>query len=334
MVVQPAPDASLDRQLALIYGPIAEDLQKAEQILREELRSRVAFVEELTSRVQLYRGKRLRPALVLLVAKACGGVRPAHLTLAAVVEMIHAATLVHDDILDDADLRRHVTTVNAEWGNEASVLLGDFLFTHAFHLAAQLESTAGCRMIGKATNRVCEGELHQISRRGAFELTEEEYIDIIDGKTAELIACCCQIGAHFAGMPAKMETALTAYGRSLGIAFQISDDLLDLVSTEKATGKSLGSDLEKQKPTLPIIRFRQTADRATVDAFRQLFEQPGNGHREAILAYLARTDAISYSEQRAREHAEFAASQLDGLPDSPSKEILFRMAQFVVDRTG
>src|SRR5207237_6781360 len=146
------------------------------------------------------RGKRLRPALLLLTGHACGKVEPAHPTLAAVVEMIHTATLVHDDVLDSASVRRHVPTVNALWGNQASILLGDYLFTHAFHLSATLDDVRACRIIGAATNRLCGGELQQICGRGNIELSEDEYFDIIDAKTAELTACCCKLGAMYAGM--------------------------------------------------------------------------------------------------------------------------------------
>src|SRR5207244_6007682 len=189
---------------------------------------------------------------------------PAHHTLAVVVEMIHTATLVHDDVLDNAAVRRHFPTVNAGWGNQTSILLGDYLFTHAFHLASSVDAQA-CRLIGESTNRVCEGELQQGSERGNLTLSEEEYLDIIDGKTAELTACCCRIGAVYSGVfPAVIE-GLSRYGRWLGMSFQIVDDLLDITGEESATGKSLGTDVEQQKLTLPLIRLLNSvpADSAT-----------------------------------------------------------------------
>src|SRR5206468_475198 len=192
--------------------------------------------------------------LLLLTAKACGRVVPAHHTLAAVVEMVHTATLVHDDVLDDATVRRHRPTVNAEWGNQNSILLGDFLFTHAFHLASSVDARA-CAIIGHATNRVCEGELQQNVERGNFDLTEDAYLDIVDGKTAELTSCCCRLGALYSGMDDEAVERLAQYGRYLGLAFQIADDLLDLVGEERAAGKSLGSDLAQQKLTLPLIHM-------------------------------------------------------------------------------
>src|SRR5438094_5813958 len=183
-----------------LFAPIARDLEEVERVLVRTLESPRPGVGRLIDHLGHYRGKRLRPALLLLTAHACGRVTPAHQTLAAVVEMIHTATLVHDDVLDSALVRRHVPTVNAGWGNQTSILLGDFLFTHAFHLASTVDAQA-CSLIGEATNRVCEGELQQCSERGNLELNEEQYLDIIDGKTAELTACCCRLGALYSGMP-------------------------------------------------------------------------------------------------------------------------------------
>lgn len=320
--------------LEQLYRPIAKDLARAEEILRDELDSKVDFVAELTQRVRLYEGKRIRPALLLLAGKACGAVGPEHHTLAAVIEMIHAATLVHDDVLDDADLRRHVHTVNAEWGTEASVLLGDYLFTHSFHLAATLGSTLACRWIGRATNKVCEGELHQVSRRAAFDLTQEEYESIIAGKTAELIACACRLGAHFAGADAERVTEFAEYGRSVGMAFQIADDLLDLTGFAARTGKTAGTDLAKQKLTLPLIRFRDTATPGARARLRVLFDAPGPHTREAVLDLLSGSDAIDYTRRVAESHASQAERQLSGLAPSEARDILARVARFTVARSS
>src|SRR6266478_7642027 len=192
--IQPRPPSGTP------FAPIQSDLEEVERLLAETISSRPSGLSSLISHLEHYRGKRLRPALLLLVARACGRVTPAHHVLGAVVEMIHTATLVHDDVLDEAAVRRHASTINASWGNQTSILLGDFLFTHAFHLASTVDAQA-CRLIGEATNRVCEGELQQCSERGNLELNEEQYLDIIDGKTAELTACCCRLGALYSGMP-------------------------------------------------------------------------------------------------------------------------------------
>ncbi|HEV3163282.1 MAG TPA: polyprenyl synthetase family protein, partial [Isosphaeraceae bacterium] len=266
---EPAPG-----QLTAVYDPIAAELAEAERIFAAELGSRLPFVQHLVEHCARLRGKRLRPALLLLSAQACGGVNSAHPVLAAVVEMIHTATLVHDDVLDEAVIRRHAATVNAEWGNESAVLMGDYLFTHAFHLAASLDSTLACRWIGRATNLVCEGEMQQIYNRGNLDLDEPTYLSIVRGKTAELTAVSCRLGAHYAGAAEDTVEALASFGRDLGVAFQITDDVLDIWGEERATGKTLGTDLDKQKLTLPLIRLLRTASPETADQVRSLLAEP------------------------------------------------------------
>src|SRR3954470_20798177 len=204
------------QKLAGIFAPINAELEEAERIFAAELGSRFPFVQQLVDHCADFRGKRLRPALLLLTGQACHGLGPAHPVLAAVVEMIHTATLVHDDILDEAMVRRHAATVNAEWGTEPAVLMGDYLFTHAFHLAASLDSTLACRWIGRATNLVCEGELQQVHHRGNLDLDEDAYFAIIRGKTAELTAVSCRLGAHYSGAGPATTELLEGYGRDLG----------------------------------------------------------------------------------------------------------------------
>jgi octaprenyl-diphosphate synthase len=316
-----------------LYAPIAGDLAEVERLLRREMRSEHAFVDELVRYGCLLGGKRLRPALLLLIAKAVSGQpTPDHHTLATVVEMIHTATLVHDDVLDEAQMRRHLATVNARWDNEASVLLGDFLFTHAFYLASTLDSVAACRLIGRATNIVCEGELRQKGSRGNFALTEAEYLGIIEAMTAELTAVSCRLGALYAGATASQIDELDGFGRDLGIAFQIADDLLDVLGEEQTTGKSLGTDLEKQKPTLPIIRALELATAADRQAILDLVG--GDDRRPALLApYLERYEAIDYARQRAISFAERAQSRLEPLPSSAARDVLAATTEFVVSRS-
>jgi octaprenyl-diphosphate synthase len=194
---------SVTWQLADLYAPVAEALAQVESILRREMRSKYACVDELVRYGCLLGGKRLRPALLLLSAQCVGPIRSQHLTLAAVLEMIHTASLVHDDVLDHASLRRHLATVNTRWDNEASVLLGDFLFSHAFYLASTLDSPSACQAIGRATNIVCEGEMRQKGSQAEFSMDEATYLQILDAKTAELCACCCELGARFGNAPAS-----------------------------------------------------------------------------------------------------------------------------------
>ena len=317
-----------------LFAPIARDLEETERILKSTLQRNEPGVSRLVNHLAHYRGKRLRPALLMLTAQACGGVRPAHHLLAAVVEMIHTATLVHDDVLDSASTRRHVSTVNAGWGNQASILLGDYLFTHAFHLAASLESTLACRWIGRATNLVCEGEMMQVHNRGNFELSEADYFEIIRGKTAELTAVSCRLGAHYAGAPAETVAALEGYGRDLGVAFQIADDVLDIWGEEYQTGKSLGTDLEKQKLTLPLIRLLATAPLSTTSAVRRLLADGDGDNRHALRPYLESSGALDYAWAQAERFASQASDALDVLPDSPARATLRDLAAYVVRRAS
>jgi octaprenyl-diphosphate synthase len=320
----PAPD---------LYGPIAADLEEVERVLARELRGGRPGVAEVVDHVRHYRGKRLRPVLLLLAARACGRVVPAHHVLGAVVEMIHTATLVHDDVLDGARLRRRVATVNAVWGVQTSVLLGDFLFTRAFHLASTLGDARACQLIGAATDRVCEGELCQVLQRGNLGLTEAEYFDVIDGKTAALTACCCHLGALYSGAPAAVVGCLERFGRRVGLAFQIADDLLDLVGEEETAGKSLGTDLEQQKLTLPLIRLLASGPEGLAARVRQVLAEPGNHKREALRPLLAEGDSLDYARQRAEELAREARDELSCLPPSPCRAVLEAVTDRVVHRS-
>ena len=314
-----------------LAGPIAADLEEVERLLARSLRNRHSRVAEVVDHVRHYRGKRLRPVLLLLAARACGKVVPAHHTLGAVVEMIHTATLVHDDVLDAARVRRRVATVNALWGTKTSVLLGDYLFTHAFHLASTIDAKA-CQLIGAATDRVCEGELCQVLHAGNLDLTEAEYFDIIDGKTAELTSCCCRLGAHYAGAPAETVEALARFGRDVGQAFQIADDLLDLVGDEKATGKSLGTDLEQGKLTLPLLHLLHSAPEPLSAKARQILTASENHRREALRPLLEQAGSLTYARDRALSLAARARAELAVLPPSASRAILEAMADRVVHR--
>lgn len=318
--------------LAALYAPIRDELAAVDDRLRSELTSRYPFVDDLVKHAFRLGGKRLRPALLLLSAKAVGQVRPEHITLGAVIEMIHTATLVHDDVLDEAQLRRHVDTVNARWDNEASVLLGDFLFSHSFYLAATTGSTLACQIIGRATNITCEGELRQVHAGGNLQLAEAEYFGIIEAKTAELCACACELGARYAGANDAAAAALAAYGRNLGVAFQIADDLLDLVGEENAVGKSLGTDLEKRKATLPVIHLLATAtadDRATIEA---ILTRPDNHRVADLLPWLVRYGSLDYARQTAQRFAENAVKELAKISPTRERDVLVAMARFVVSR--
>lgn len=318
--------------LESLYAPIRAELAQVEESLQKEFTSPDPFVDRLARHGFRLGGKRLRPALVLLTAQACGTIRPDHLVLGAVMEMVHTATLLHDDVLDEATIRRHHDTINARWNNESSILLGDFLLARAIERVAELDSPYAFRVIGAAARQVCEGELRQVHWRGNFDLSEEQYLGVIADKTAELTACCCHLGAHYAGADSALSERFARFGRLLGIAFQIADDLLDVLGDEATTGKSMGTDLEKQKPTLPLIRLLARASQRDREEILKILTRSDNHRCEALRPWLNDYDAISYAHEQAVEYAHRAAMELEPLACSTARQMLVALTEFVVSR--
>ena len=315
-----------------VYAPVAAELQQARTRFDDEIRSARAFVHELCEQIKRYRGKMLRPALLLLSGKAAGELGDEHITLAAVVEMVHVATLVHDDVLDEADVRRRLTTVNAMSGNEAAVMLGDYLISHAFHLCSSLDSQHASREIGATTNSVCEGELTQIHHRGNARLTEAEYLDVIEGKTGVLTGTCCALGARFARASAATVEAMRCFGTELGVAFQIVDDVLDLVGSPDRMGKTLGRDLDLGKPTLPLIHGLANAEAGVREQLEAFVRGDAATDGARAREMLGRTGSVDYANAVAQRHVTAAIGRLEALPPSPAKTSLTTMAQFVLQR--
>jgi octaprenyl-diphosphate synthase len=311
---------------------IAPQLAAVERMFHDELNGELACVNVLVRHVSRFRGKMLRPTLLLLCGKACGELNNAHIVLATVVEMVHMATLVHDDVLDEAELRRKGATINHLRGNEAAVLLGDYLISHSYHLCSSLDSQMASRAIAATTNRVCEGELLQIDNRDNLDLEEETYLQIIERKTASLCAACCLLGARFAGADESICRKLEQYGLALGTAFQIQDDLLDILGDPAAVGKTLGIDIHKGKMTLPMIHFLRTAPREHRMLLRSLMEGRDADKVERIVNLILPSESTSYARRRAQASADRAAGALAGLAESPAKNVLQLMAQFVVTR--
>jgi octaprenyl-diphosphate synthase len=326
-----ATGAAPPRPAGLAFAPVAGDIEEADRIFDHTLSQYRSPFGTLIEHLGHYRGKRLRPALLLLTAKALGKVTPQHHTLAAAVEMIHTATLVHDDVLDEAELRRHIPTVNSGWGNKVSILLGDMLFTHAFHLTSTVDRRA-CEIIGEATNRVCAGELRQVTERGNLNLSEADYFAVIDGKTAALTECCGRLGALFAGASEEVATRLANFGRNLGLAFQIADDLLDLIGNEEAAGKTLGTDLEQQKLTLPVIHCLNRLPAAEAESLRSAIREGESGLGRRVLAALEKTQSLAYARRRAEEIARTARHDLDCLPRGECRAILEAMTDWSIKR--
>ncbi len=269
----------------LLSERLAAELAEVETRFADELLSDLDCVNELVGHVERYRGKMLRPMLVLVTAMAAEPQRDcvsdAHRVLGTVVEMVHMATLVHDDILDDAEMRRRGATINHLVGNEAAVMLGDYLISHAYHLCSSLGDASISRLIAKATNTVCEGELFQLSNRNNWQLNERTYFEIIRRKTASLCGICCRAAADLSGMNDAVANALYMYGEKLGLAFQIVDDLLDLTGEEQTVGKTLGRDLEKGKLTLPLIHCLNNAEPAAQSELAEVLKRLGQGSQES-----------------------------------------------------
>ncbi len=319
-------------QLPDLYRPIESDLARVVAIMDLELQSELPFVAQLCERVRGYRGKMLRPALLLLSGRCAGGIKPDHHTLAAVVELVHLATLVHDDVLDQAEERRRQATISSTHGNEAAVMLGDYLISHAFHLCSSLNSQSASRLVGHTTNVVCEGELMQIHSRGHFRLSEPDYIEIIRRKTAALTATCCRLGATHAGADESLASRFEVFGESAGIAFQIVDDVLDVVGEQKKMGKTLGRDLELGKMTLPVIHYLREASADLQEAMLKLLASPEQKDRVRVAQLLTEFGSVAYANTVAEQHVSRALSMLDGVPDSASRTSLVSMAEFIVQR--
>lgn len=318
--------------LSDLYTPIRDELDRAQAAFDDELRSRWPFIADLCAQVRSYRGKRLRPALLLLSAKASGTLTDAHVTLAAVVEMVHVATLVHDDVLDESDVRRRRQTVNAEHGNETAVLLGDYLISHAYHLCSSLGDAHAARAIAATTNTVCEGELLQVHSRYRADLTESQYFEIVRAKTAALTACCCALGAHYAGAGERISRNLGEFGMAAGIAFQIVDDVLDLIGSASDTGKTTGRDFDLGEATLPVIHCLAGADAHQAHEIRRAVAGHTRLTRDDLLTTLRSTGSIDYALNTARNHVRSAVAQLAQLPDTPARASLYAMAEFVCSR--
>lgn len=325
---------------------LAAELADVEARFSAELLSDLGCVNELVGHVERYRGKMLRPSLVLVTASAVAPdaprCRPEHVVVATVVEMVHMATLVHDDILDDATVRRRGATVNHLSGNEAAVMLGDYLISHAYHLCSSLDDQRLARAVAETTNTVCEGELLQLANRRNWRLDERTYFEIIRRKTASLTNACCRLAAQIGGANAATATALGAYGEKLGIAFQIIDDVLDLVGDVETVGKTLGRDLDKGKLTLPLIRYLSGAPATEVQEFEAIPDEPGDMDRPdpardrriaRLRARVEESDALEYAREWAGRLVEDAkAAVRDTLSESPAKAMMLDMADAVVRR--
>jgi octaprenyl-diphosphate synthase len=311
-----------------ILAPIQGDLDRMEEKLLRILGEHEGRVHELLEHVGRFRGKRLRPALVLLAGHCCGRMTEEHLEVSAIVELIHTATLVHDDVLDGAGVRRRLPTVNADYGNETAVLLGDYLFATAFSASAALADRLASRYLSHVTGIVCQGEILQIAERGNLDLSEERYYDIISRKTAALYAAAARVGAAYAGADDVMVGCFESYGRDLGLAFQIVDDCLDLTGEEERVGKSLGTDFGQAKVTLPVIHYLRTAPDDRRARMRELLGNSDGALAEARDMLIGH-GSLAHAEERVAAHVEAAKSHLSALPESEWRRALELSADYV-----
>ncbi len=325
-------NSSAKEAMLRLSSPVAAELMAVEHRLASELQSpHEELIPVLQHGTQLG-GKRLRPALLLLTGAAVGSLGPDHVVLGSVVEMVHTATLIHDDVLDEAETRRHVATVNARWNGHTSILVGDYLFAQSFRLAATLPSTEACRMVGEAARLVCEGELRQVLSRDVLNISEQDYFAMIRGKTAELCRVACELGAKYSSGTATTVEAMGRYGDSLGIAFQIADDFLDLWGDDCTVGKTLGTDIGQGKMTLPLIRLRETLRTSQWEEISEILTGPVETRLDAVMPFLEKSDARSYTERVAESFKECAIRSLDCLPESDAKRSLVELAKFSVER--
>jgi octaprenyl-diphosphate synthase len=316
-----------------IRALISEDMQAVDQLIRQQLHSEVVLINQLGAYIINSGGKRLRPVLVLLAARACDYQGNAHIDVAAIIEFIHTATLLHDDVVDDSSLRRGRETANAIWGNEASVLVGDFLYSRSFQMMVAIRSMRIMGILANTTNTIAEGEVMQLLNCQDPDTTEERYMDVIHCKTAKLFEAAAQLGAVLADRPLSEEEALANYGMHLGTAFQLIDDMLDYSDSSAAIGKNIGDDLAEGKPTLPLIYAMRHGTPQEASIIREAILQGGRENIGVITKTIESTGAIAYTTALAKLESERAIAALEAIPESPYKDALISLAEFSVSRT-
>jgi octaprenyl-diphosphate synthase len=319
--------------ITTLRQPVAEDVKAVDALILRRLQSDVVLINQIGSYIVNSGGKRLRPLSVLLAARACGYTGDRHIDLAAVVEFIHTATLLHDDVVDASELRRNRETANVVWGNDASVLVGDFLYSRAFEMMVDVGSMRVMDILSHATNRIAEGEVLQLLNTRDPDTDQQRYMEVITRKTATLFEAGVRLGAVLSESSPRVEEAAASYGLNLGIAFQLIDDALDYSSDNTELGKNVGDDLDEGKPTLPIIRAMAVGTPQQQKLLRRAIEEGGREQLETVIAAIASTDAIAYTTRLAEDYANRAKLALSALPPSPAADALSTLADFSVGRT-
>ncbi len=312
---------------------IKDDMQQVNRIIEKRLASEVVLINQLSQYIIHSGGKRLRPQLVLLSASACGYQGELDYLVAAIIEFIHTATLLHDDVVDASDLRRGKDTANSIWGNEAAVLVGDFLYSRSFEMMVDVGMMQVMEILASTTNIIAEGEVLQLLNIHDADTTEEKYMEVIHCKTAKLFESATRLGAVLAGRDRQEQQAMAEYGMHLGTAFQIADDILDYSASAEEMGKNVGDDLAEGKPTLPLIYAQKKANEKQKKLIRQAIEQGGLEQLDAIMQAIEQTGALDYSRKIAEQEANLAKQKIAFLPDNDYKRAMLCLADYSVSRS-
>ncbi|WP_163835147.1 polyprenyl synthetase family protein [Spartinivicinus ruber] len=319
--------------LKRIYQTVKQDFSGVNDQIISQLHSDVSLVDKISHYITEAGGKRLRPLLVLLSAKACQYQQQDHIPLAAIIEFLHTATLLHDDVVDTSKLRRGRATVNAIWGNAPSVLVGDFLYSRAFQMMVKLGNLQIMRVLADATNVIAEGEVMQLMNIGNAATTEADYLEVIRCKTAMLFEASSQTAAILANSSTEQENNLRQYGYHLGMAFQLIDDVLDFQGSVEEMGKNVGDDLAEGKPTLPLIHTIESGSSDDAKLVKDAIENPSQLDLEAVISAVKRSGALAYTQSLAEQQADLAIKCITDLPDSEHKQAMVELAHFSVNRS-
>ncbi|MFI0397815.1 MAG: octaprenyl diphosphate synthase [Thiolinea sp.] len=311
----------------------ADDMRAVNTLIQQRLHSDVALVNQLSHYIINSGGKRLRPLLALICARACGYEGERHVDVAAIIEFIHTATLLHDDVVDESDLRRGKETANNVWGNQAAVLVGDFLYSRSFEMMVDVGSMRVMQILASTTNVIAEGEVLQLLNCHDPDTTEERYMEVIHSKTARLFEAACQLGAVLAGKSPEEEAAMARYGMHLGTAFQLVDDMLDYTASSEEMGKNVGDDLAEGKPTLPLIVALRHSTGATAQMLRDSIEHGGLDNLPKIIQAIKDTDALAYTAELAQREAQLAVDNLAYLATNAHRDALEALAWFSTNRS-
>lgn len=311
---------------------VAEEFLAVNELILNHLNSEIPLIQNINEHIITSGGKRLRPLVVLLAAKTFDYQGYDHISLAAVIEFIHTATLLHDDVVDNSSMRRGKKTANLIWGNAASILVGDFLYSRTFQILTSLKNIQVMDLLAQATNAIAEGEVLQLINRNDPNTSEDQYMKVIQNKTAKLFEAATEVGALLCGRSQKEQQAMARYGNHLGMAFQLVDDALDYSGNSQQLGKNLGDDLSEGKPTLPLIHAMRHSSVEKRDVIRSAIKNGGLDQLDTILSAIYETKALDYTLQKAQEHVVFAHNALAEIPNSTYHEALRALAQFAVMR--